>query len=463
MRAALLSFIALFLAACCLAEKPLATGSKNSLVWHEDQKAFDADISGLELHELLQKISGLTGWDVYLEPGVSYFASAKFKDLSRSEALRVLLGRMNFELSPQTNSQPKLFVFSTGAAKATELIRAEKNKIVLGKNKVIANHLIVSLKPGSKMNIYALAQQLGGKIIGKIDGVDSYLLEFPDAATANAAREQLSKSDSVASVDSNYQLERPAPFALASTDRSSRFALKAGANGDGKQIVVGLVDTAVQRLSADMQGFLLPAISVAGQANPGNDIPTHGTTMAESFLHGLASTSTQGEPSSVRILPVDIYGDNPTTDTFQIASGIVQAVNGGANIVSISSGGDGDSPFLERLVGEVADKGILIFAAAGNQPVATSTYPAAYPDVIAVTSAQDQKGTLAPYANYGSFVDVILPGATIVPFNGQNYFVNGTSVSTALASGMMAGLAATTGQSPSQLSAGFKKMTAFKK
>ncbi len=432
------------------------------MVWNEKQKTFDADISRLELHELLQKISTVTGWEVYLEPGTTYSASAKFKNRPRSEALQLLLGQLNFEISPQTNSLPKLFVFSTGAGKATQLIRAEKNKIILGKDKVIANHLIVSLKPGSKLNIHALAQQLGAKVIGKLEGADSYLLEFPDAASANAAREQLSKTDSIASVDSNYSLDRPAPFALASTDRgSSPFALKPGANDDGKQIIVGLIDTAVQQLGANMEGFLLPGIAVAGDANPSSDSPTHGTTMAESMLFGLNSTATQGNPTSVKILPVDIYGNSPTTDTFKVANGIIQAVNGGADIISLSLGSEGDSPFLRTLIQQVSQKNIPIFAAAGNQPVTTPTFPAAYPEVVAVTSAQDRSGTIASYANRGSFVDVILPGATIISFSGRNYYVNGTSVSTALASGMVAGLAQSTGRPPSQLVNGFQKSTAF--
>ncbi len=437
------------------------------LVWHQKEKTFDADLSGIELRELLKKISAITGWDVYLEPGTTYAASAKFRQLPRSDALRFLLGNLNFEISPQTNLVPKLFVFRTAAGKATQLIRAEKKPHILGKNKVILNHLIVTLKAGSSINIDALAQQLGGKIIGKLPGADSYLLEFPDEATASAARKQLSDNTAIASIDSNYSVDRPSPFKMAAVDGAmggSQFALKSSAGGgDGKQIVVGLVDTAVQPLGANMQSFLLPALSVAGEATPGNGFPTHGTTMAESILFGLNNTSAQGQPTSVKILPVDIYGNNPETTTFDVANGIVQAVNGGANILSLSLGGEGDSSFLRALIEEVSKKAIPIFAAAGNQPVTTPVYPAAYPEVIAVTSAQDKNGTIAPYANRGDFVDIILPGATIVSFESQRYYVNGTSVSTALASGMMAGLADSNHQAPAKLISTMSSTFAFKR
>ena len=439
-----------------------ANAANEPLVWHADKKTFDADVSGVELPQLLKKIGSLTGWEVYMEPGISYSGTATFKNLSQTEALRFLLGKLSFEISPQSNSVSRLLVFRTGVEKATQLIRIEKNTVILGKNKVIKNHLIVTLKPGSSMNIDALAQQLGGKVIGKLEGTDSYLLEFPDELAANAAREQLSHVDSIASIDSNYSLEKPTPFAMASVDGSSPFNLKAGAGpGDGKQIVIGLIDTAVQRLNDNMQGFMLGGLSVAGEANVSGDLPTHGTSMAESMLLGLNSTLT-GQTASIKILPVDVYGPNPTTTTFDVAQGITAAVNGGANMLSLSLGSEGDSEFLGRLITQVSQKNIPIFAAAGNQPVTTPTYPAAYPEVIAVTSAADRSGTVASYANHGSFVDVILPGATVISFGGSSYYVNGTSVSTALASGMMAGLAYNAKRPPSQVETSFRTATAFK-
>ncbi len=80
---------------------------------------------------------------------------------------------------------------------------------------------------------------------------------------------------------------------------------------------------------------------------------------------------------------------------------------------------------------------MVIFAAAGNQPVTTLTYPAADTGVISVTALQ-QKDLIASYANYGSWVDLALPGTSIFYLNGAAYLVQGTSVSTAYASGVAA-------------------------
>ncbi|MEO7299905.1 MAG: S8 family serine peptidase [Verrucomicrobiota bacterium] len=445
--------IILFLALCFAIHVRAAAPP---VVWHAKEKTFDADVSGVELRELLKKISTLTGWQVYVEPGSSYVATAKFKSLPRSEALRLLLGELSFEISPQSNSVPKLFVFRTGANRATQLVAVEKRALILGKNKIILNHLVVSLKSGSTLDIEALAQQLGGKVIGKIGGMNSYLLEFADEQSTSAAREKISQAEGIASLDSDYLVDRPSPVKSALTDGArgnSPFTLKPGVgSGDGKQIMIGLIDTAVQDLPENMRGFMLPGISLVGDSVPGAEM-THGTAMAESILMGMNSTAASG-PLSVVIQPWNVYPNDPEhpgTTTFYLANGIVQAANGGANIISISSGSYGDSTLLENVVRQVSEKGIPIIAAAGNEPVTTAVYPAAYPGVLAVTSAQDQNGTIASYANRGDFVDLILPGSSLVSYQEQRFLVNGTSVSTAFASGMMAGLAASTQQAPAKI------------
>jgi hypothetical protein len=81
----------------------------------------------------------------------------------------------------------------------------------------------------------------------------------------------------------------------------------------------------------------------------------------------------------------------------------------------------------------------MVFAAAGNQPGTAPTYPAAIPGVNAVTALGGQ-GQLASYANYGSFVDMALPGASVVYYGNQAYVVQGTSASTAYATGVAAGV-----------------------
>ena len=118
-------------------------------------------------------------------------------------------------------------------------------------------------------------------------------------------------------------------------------------------------------------------------------------------------------------------------------NGVVQAANGGAKVINLSLGSQGDSPFLHKVIQEVSKQKVAVFAAAGNEPVTTPFYPAAYPEVMAVTAVD--KGKIASYANRGDFVSLGAPGNSVVCYNGQPYYVAGTSASSAFASGMAAG------------------------
>ena len=345
----------------------------------------------------------------------------------------MLLGDVNFALVPETNAKPKLFVFRTAMKNATRLVRPAVAADV-GKARIIPNELIVRLKKGAKID--EIAKLLGAKVIGRIDSLNAYRLQFEDAAAADAARAQLASNPDVASVDSNYALDRPAAPALMGMSGPSVPDLQLKPPPSDGRVIVGVVDTAMQPLCGNLNQFMLKPISVAGDAQLAPGEPSHGTAMAETLLSSL-QTMAKGGSTSVQILPVDVYGPNAETSTFDVANGVVQAVNGGARIINMSLGSQGDSPFLGSVVQNVRQQDIPIFAAAGNQPVTTPFYPAAYPGVTAVT-AVDQ-GQLANYANRGSFVSLGAPGTSIVCYDGANYFVVGTSASSAYVSGIAAG------------------------
>jgi hypothetical protein len=192
----------------------------------------------------------------------------------------------------------------------------------------------------------------------------------------------------------------------------------------------------MQSLGSQLDPFLLKAVNVTGDTTtPSATDPTHATAMAQTILRAV---SQQGTSSSVRILPVDVYGASETTTSWNVALGVQAAVDGGATVLNLSLGAATDSPILDSIIQQALAKGVVIFAAAGNQPVSTPTYPAAIPGVNAVT-ALGAPGQLASYANFGSFVEMALPGASVVYLGNQAYVVQGTSPATAYATGVAAG------------------------
>ncbi len=416
----------------CLAFGPVAAraANTNSLVWHRSTDRVDADVQGMALWPLLEKIASDAGWRIYVEPGVTHTVSAKFKNLPSIEALRMLFGDLNFALVPQTNAMPRLYVFRTERQNATQLVRAPNATA-----KHVPNELLVKLKPGA--DIDALAKLLGAKVIGRDDKLGIYRLQFANADATDAALASLKNNSDVLAVDYNYVLDPPAtPQLLANPPVGPvSLTLDPATTDDPCDPVVGLIDTQVQSLGSQLDPFLLKSISVAGDAAANTSTITHGTAMAETILRAVSQSG--GGNSPVRILPVNVYGSGETTTSWNVALGIKAAVDNGATMLNLSLGGSSDSAVMDSVIQQAIAAGIPVYAAAGNQPVSTPTYPAADTGVIAVTATQGSQ--LAPYANFGSFVSLAMPGASVVYLGTQAYVVQGTSPATAYATGVAAG------------------------
>jgi thermitase len=173
----------------------------------------------------------------------------------------------------------------------------------------------------------------------------------------------------------------------------------------------------------------MPGVNVADASALPTDSPTHGTGMFETMLQSMAD-----HPSKVQ--NYNVYGSGETTTTFEVTKGFIAAVNAGANPINMSLGGGGESELLHQAIIEAYSKGVVVVAAAGNEPVSTPTYPAAWKEVVAVTAA-NPAGQYAPYANRGPFIDMTAPGTSYITIGGQTWMMEGTSVSTAYVSGLI--------------------------
>jgi thermitase len=418
----------------------------NSLVWHKTTDRVDADIRGEALWPLLEKIAVAADWRVYIEPGLERNASAKFSDLPSGDALKMLLGDLSFALVPQTNAPARLYVFRTAMQNATRLVSTGKSA------RHIPNELLIRVKPGT--DIDALAKLLGAKIIGRIDKLGIYRLQFDDAAATDAALAQLQNDSDVLAADYDYYFDPPPSAQAVSSAPVGPLSLTLNPPPASGKVIVGLIDMKMQSLGAQLDKFILPQISVAGDA-PDNSAITHGTAMAYSILQAIAQQASSGG-SSVQIQPVDVYGGSATTTSWDVALGIQAAVDHGATVLNLSLGSSGDSPVLDGIIQAAIADNVVIFAAAGNTPVNTPTYPGATTGVHDVT-ALGQPGQLASYANDWPGDSLALPGTGFVYYGNQAYVVQGTSTATAFATGVFGGTMGMTTTSPSQILAAMQK------
>jgi hypothetical protein len=143
-----------------------------------------ADIHGEPLWPLLEDIAHQTGWHIFVEPGIDAEGLQSFQDLPSGDALKKLLGDLNFAFVPQTNGPDFLYVFTTTMRAATQRVALRRHEKG-ARTAHVANELLVKLKPGT--DIDALAKSLGAKVTGRNDKLGIYRLQFADAAATDAA------------------------------------------------------------------------------------------------------------------------------------------------------------------------------------------------------------------------------------------------------------------------------------
>ena len=428
------------------ADEPQADPAGIWLKWEDDGTA-SAQLEKCSLEKVLQSLSEQGRWQIFVEPELRLQVTTRFKNLTHSQALRRLLSDVNFAIIPSPKASSRLLVYKTSSEKAVVRIlptkRLAKRKKVRIKPGKIPNELVVTLEPGSGIDIEALAAELGAKIVGKIDGLDIYRLRFENEQQAGKAEALLEKNEGIASVDSNYGITRPdslTPVGLAAAPLNLR---PSSADDDG--IVIGLVDSSVQRQGSQVSDFLLQEISMAGAPADSSDQVNHGTSMAETILRGLSATLDGEQETSVKILPIDVYGQSESTSTFEVAQGVQAAIEAGADIISLSLGSDEQNDLMRAVIQSGTSSGVLFLAAAGNEPTGHPVYPAAQSEVIGVTALNRSGRSVANYANSGNFVEAAAPGAGVTVFNNQTFYGTGTSFSTAYVAGVAAGIASAKG------------------
>jgi type VII secretion-associated serine protease mycosin len=228
----------------------------------------------------------------------------------------------------------------------------------------------------------------------------------------------------------------------------------------GTGVTVALLDTGVVQGRADLTGQVTTGpdyaggIETMGQAGWGE----HGTCMAsiiaghgrDGGADGMLGVAPGAHILSVRVIRDDDAPDfgQATSDSTPISDGITYAVNHGAQVISMSLGGDeadaGDDSSAESdAIRYALAHNVVVVAAAGNG--ATEGNPVSYPGgergVITV-AAVDQDSDHASFSTTGWDVAVAAPGVNLPcdAYNSDDEYMegSGTSQATAYVSGVVA-------------------------
>lgn len=205
----------------------------------------------------------------------------------------------------------------------------------------------------------------------------------------------------------------------------------------GKRVKVAVIDTAIDTTHPVFAGSVTAIFDALGSRG---EAEVHGTSVASivSARESLVGVAPAADVLGVRAFAAEEGG---TAESYSLAilKGLDWAVMNGARVVNMSFAGPND-PLLGEAIAAAIGQGITIVAAAGNGgPDAPPAYPAAFPDVIAVTAVDDREGLYAS-ANRGSYIAIAAPGVDIVGAapKGSYDVSSGTSMAAAHVSGIVA-------------------------
>ncbi len=203
----------------------------------------------------------------------------------------------------------------------------------------------------------------------------------------------------------------------------------------GKNIAIAVIDSEVDSKNPNLDGVIVKNFDALG----GDDKPDqHGTAMAGAIAaHGkIVGIAPGAQLLAARAFDQD---HDAKAKSSAIYKSLQWAADNGARVVNMSFAGPADRT-LHQLLAAAADKGLVLIAAAGNAgPNSPPLYPAADPNVIAVT-ATDSGDAIFVMANRGDYVAVAAPGVDILALAPGEalQLTTGTSVATAHVSGLAA-------------------------
>jgi thermitase len=178
-------------------------------------------------------------------------------------------------------------------------------------------------------------------------------------------------------------------------------------------VLVAVIDTGIDYTHPDLTANYVPLGYdwANNDADPMDD-HGHGTHCAGIIAATLNNSVGIAGLAQVRIMTEKVLDSTGNGLPDWLASGIIHAVDQGADIISISLGGYGDSELVHDALRYAYSAGVLVIVAAGNNNSNIKPYPAGYEEVVAV-AATDQNDGKAYFSNWGDWIELAAPGVDI--------------------------------------------------
>ncbi len=320
----------------------------------------------------------------------------------------------------------------------------------------------VLVLPVDDEQIGAIVATAGGTLVGEVEGTDWYRTHPPEGLSTDAYIARLESDARVVDADADLDLGAPEgegstipflgtelPMQITAQPELLRIGLaRAHETSVGAGVRVAVLDTGVDPTHESLQGHLDLGAGwdfVAGDPDAreeANGIDDDGDgRIDEGFGHGtfVASLVLAVAPEAT-IVPFRVLDSDSLGTESGLAAAISRATTAGVDVINLSIGMKVGTDSVRQAVQRARAVGVAVVISAGNTASDDVGFPAALSDGYSVTAVtpDDRK---APFASYGSEVDLSAPGVEMLgafPGGSGTAHWSGTSFSAAVVSGAYA-------------------------
>ncbi len=203
-------------------------------------------------------------------------------------------------------------------------------------------------------------------------------------------------------------------------------------------IKVAVIDTGISKDHPDLKNNIKGGVNTIVSRKGWNDDNGHGSHVAGIIGALNDAVGVVGVAPLVDLYAVKVLGANGSGYLSDVIEGLQWSAANGMKVANMSLGTSSNIQSFHDAIIAARNAGVVLVAAAGNSGAAVG-FPAAYPEVIAV-SATDSNNNLASFSSRGPEVDLAAPGVSIYSaYKGSGY---ATLSGTSMASPHVAGSAA---------------------
>ena len=255
-------------------------------------------------------------------------------------------------------------------------------------------------------------------------GLRTYTLPVPGDTSAERYADRLARRDGVYAAQPNTRLKLNALASPCADPPDANSALKLATSvsalsvqAPGPTAPVAVLDTGVDTATTELSGRVRTGTYTIDDSSDTSDIDGHGTEVAA--VVAAAPGRFQGISPTTPVLPIKIYNKNSETTVDWVVKGIEAAVAAGAPFINLSSSNPAadvaasDASVLQQAITAAFAKGTITIVSSGNEGKGDPAVPGKLERVINVGSSSVE-GTRDTFSNYGPWVDLVAPGASLI-------------------------------------------------